>query len=196
LIIVEEADGFGVLAVGGKSLKIKMMKLNFCSIVFLLLLTTCHKDKELSMKAIPYTGDELKINGYYYKNKGEYSHVLVFFANGVQFGSNGILPSNDIENILRDPDFTKRFGNKFTVWGAFEINNNDLRFEFYSIFNGHDWRTCIAHCEILNDTTFYIEKTTFSKTGKEVNDEGSTFLGEYRFKQFSPKPDSTNNFIP
>jgi len=177
-----------------------MMKLNFCSIVFLLLLTTCHKDKELSMKAVPYTGDELKINGYYYKKcYDEKSLVLVFYSNGVQFGGNGIpIPNIEIENSLRDPEFLK-LCDRFFFWAPFEINNNVLRFEFYDIF-GHDWRTCIAHCKILNDTTFIIEKITFSKTGKEVNTnkEGTSSysLGEWHFKQFSPKPDSTNNFIP
>ena len=181
------------------------MKHKFCIIVFLFLLIGCKdffiKDKEFSMKAIPYTREELKINGYYYKNTDKgYSRVLIFYSNGVQFGGNGMsIPTIEIENKLRDPDYTKYFRDNQSCWGPFEINNNVLRFEFYDIF-GHNWLTCIAHCEILNNTTFNIKKVTYSKTGKEVdvNKYSTSYhsLGEWHFKQFSPKPDSTNNFIP
>ena len=168
-------------------------------IAFLFFLTACEdffiKDKEFSMKAIPYTGDELRIDGYYYKKAyDEMSRVLVFYANGVQFGGNGVMPSIEIEDRLRDMEYTKNLRNNRASWGPYEINNTVLQFEFYRIFGGHNWYTCIAHCKILNDSTFNIEKVTFSKTGKEVDDV-DTFLGEYHFKQFSPKPDSTNYIV-
>ena len=181
------------------------MKHKFCLIVFLFILAGCEgffiKDKEFSINVTPYAGNELNIDGYYYKNNDNgYSNVLVFYANGVQFGGNGMsVPTNEIETKLIAPDFTITFSYRRDCWGPFEINNNVLRFEFYDIF-GSNWHTCIAHCEILNDTTFYVEKITFSKTGKEVNVnmESTSFysLGEWHFKQFSHKPDSTNNFLP
>jgi len=171
-------------------------------IAFLFFLTACQdffiKDKEFSMKAIPYTGDELKINGYYYKMDDTWSHVLIFYANGVQFGGNSVIPNIEIEDRLRNPEYTKNLHDCLSCWGPYQIKENVLQFEFYDIF-GHDWRTCIAHCKILNDTTFNIEKVTFSKTGKEVDVKkegvGESFLGEYRFKQFNPKPDSTNSVV-
>ena len=44
--------------------------------------------------------------------------------------------------------------------------------------------------EIQNDSTFLITKSIRSKTGEEKE------LNEiYHFKQFSPKPDSTNVFV-
>jgi len=157
------------------------------------------KDKEFSLKTIPYTENELRIDGYYHKKYNDkYSNVLVFYANGVRFGGSGVTTTNEIEDELRDPDYTKKLSNRLTCWGPYEINNNVLRFEYYDIF-GNFWRTCIAHCEILNDTTFIVEKITFSKTGKEVNVEregsSSGMLGEFHFKQFSPKPDSTNTVV-
>jgi len=182
------------------------MKYKYCLIIFLFFLTVCCKDflikdKEFSMKAILYTGNELKINGYYYKKySDEKSLVLVFYENGVQFGGNGIsIPTIEIEDRLRESDYTRKLRDWLAWWAPYDIYNNVLRFEFYDIF-GHNWHTCIAHCEILNDTTFNVKKITFSKTGKEVNVNkyGTSYysLGEWHFKQFSPKPDSTNIFIP
>ena len=174
-----------------------VMKYNWLCIVFLFFLTDCSKDdKEFLMEAKPYTGNELKINGYYYKKYiNEKSLVIIFYANGVQFGGQGYpIPSTEIESTLRDPEFIKKSRNYKDNWSPYEISNHVLRFEFYDYFIPVTWRTCIAHCEILNDTTFNIETITFSKTGKNIN-ESSDFLGEYHFKQFSPKPDSTNTVV-
>ena len=183
------------------------MKYKFCLVVFLFLLVSCEKDwlkncfikdKEFSIKLTTYTENELRIDGYYYRDCSDnYSHIFVFYANGVRFGGSEVITTIDIEDRLRYSDFTKRY-DRLSCWGPFEINNNVLRFEFYDIF-GNNWHTCIAHCKILNDTIFNIEKITFSKTGEEVNVDrqgtSSGLIGEFRFKQFSPKPDSTNNFI-
>jgi len=47
--------------------------------------------------------------------------------------------------------------------------------------------------DIINDTTFVISVSYRMKKGKktEVKARNET----YHFKQFSPQPDSTNNFI-
>ena len=177
------------------------MKIRYCLIVFLFFLVACGdclkdffiKDRDFSMKAIPYTGNELKINGYYYKNKdkdNEYSRVMIFYANGILLNVN--ISTVEIEDRLKATDFTKRYRDCMACWGPFNINNSVFQFEFYAIF-GNNWHTCIAHCKILNDTTFNIENITFSKTGKVVEIED--FPGKFHFKQFSPKPDSTNNII-
>jgi hypothetical protein len=48
--------------------------------------------------------------------------------------------------------------------------------------------------QILNDTTFVIAESYRMNEGKktEVKERNET----YHFKQFNPKPDSTNRFIP
>ena len=174
-------------------------------IVPLLFLTSCKDlfivDKEFSMSAIPYTGNELRIDGYYYKKVDSdttFVYIFVFFTNGVYFGGVGSKPFIGLEDRLHDPNYIKNLQNKNSCWGPYQIKGRVLKSEFYDIF-GNSWRTCIAHGKILNDSTFNIEKVTFSKTEKEVNVkmEGTSyyFLGEYHFKQFNPKPDSTNNII-
>ena len=69
-------------------------------------------------------------------------------------------------------------------WGIYTINGNIIYME--------DWRT-------IGDCTYDV----FSHTGKILNDttmiipiqlDGKT-LDTFRFVKFSPKPDSTNNFI-
>jgi len=111
------------------------------------------KDKEFTLPIIPYTGNELKINGYYYQNtETTYSHVLVFYTNGILF--KGYI---DIEDRLYDPNYMKKVQNQLDCWGLYQVENDILKFEYYSIF-GNNWHTCIAHCEILNDSTFNIKK--------------------------------------
>ena len=184
------------------------MKYKCCLIISLFFLIACEdslsdffvKDKHFSMSTTPYTGDELKINGYYYKKyNNERSLVVIFYENGVRFGGSGMAILNiEIENKLSNSDYTKSLRDCRACWGPFEINSNNLKFEFYDFMNNY-WHTYIAHCEILNDTTFNVKKVTFSKTGEEVkNNEypSSSLLGEFHFRQSSPKPDSINNFVP
>ena len=180
--------------------KLKKMKNRYYIIFLLIIFTGCGdflknlhiKDKEFSMKTNPYKGTELKINGYYYKNiDNEYSRVFIFYESGVRYGGSVLHTSKEIENTLSASDFTKKYSDKREYWGPYEINYDKLKFEFYTNI-GNMWCTCFAHCVILNDTTFTIEKITFSKTGEERKDG---FKGEFHFKEFYPKPDSTNNFI-
>jgi len=170
-------------------------------IVFLFFFIACEdffiKDKEFSMKVTPYTGNDLRIDGYFYKNyTDDKVDFLMFYSNGVFFKNSST--SVELESRLQDPNYIKNLRDCRFCWGPYNINNNILRFEFYDIF-GHTWHTCIANCVILNDTTFNIENITFSSTGKKVDvkKEGSSYysLGVYHFKQFSPKPDSTNVYI-
>ena len=176
------------------------MKNRYYIVVLLFLLIGCGdflkeihiRDKNFSMKTIPYTGNEIKIDGYYINDLDNgLSRVYIFYANGVRFGGSEVITTNDIEVKLKASDFTKRYGDNRACWGPYEINNNKLMLEFYAN-RGNMWCTCIAHCEILNDTTFNIEKITFCRTGEE---DKNGIKGIFNFKQFSPKPDSTNNFI-
>jgi len=155
-------------------------------------------DKKFSMSKVPYTGDELRIDGYYYDkiwtDGSHVTHILVFYTNGIIFkvGLTGSL--NYIEDRLCDHNFIKKIQNSLDCWGPYQIENENLKFEYYNI-RGNSWFTFFAYCDIINDSTFIIKKTTFSKTGKE-DKESSSFLDEYHFKQFSPKPDSTNSVVP
>ena len=65
------------------------------------------------------------------------------------------MPTNEIEYKLSNIDYIKSLHNNRFRWSLYEINSNILWFEYYRIF-AHDWHTCIAHCVILNYSTFNI----------------------------------------
>jgi len=48
--------------------------------------------------------------------------------------------------------------------------------------------------KILNDTTFVL--TSVERSGKPWTKEEELYRKKYHFRKFSPKPDSTNRFIP
>ena len=153
------------------------------------------EDDELSIKRRDYTGNELRIDGYYYRigYKKEINSVIFFYKNGIILDIGGVENSHEemkqhiTKNYLKD-DFVKR--NK-TSWGVFKIENNDINYEqWYAGDRPH--KAYIMFGVILNDTTFHIKESWRSgKKEDEIYKEDRI----YHFKQFSPKPDSTNSFI-
>ena len=72
--------------------------------------------------------------------------------------------------------------------GVFTINKESIEFETWEA--GRDIITFSNYGKILNDTTFSITKQVNNDNSK------SDILNLiYKFKQYSSKPDSTNNFI-
>ncbi len=78
-------------------------------------------------------------------------------------------------------------------WGVFQIDGTQIKYEKWVASEG-PFSAFTYEGVILNDTTFVINKgyrmmDIDKKAPTEVN-------WEYHFKEFSPKPDSTNRFIP
>jgi hypothetical protein len=53
-----------------------------------LIIRVRHKVRQLILKEVPYTGDKLRIDGYYYSDPsnltyGEYSGVAIFYRSGI-----------------------------------------------------------------------------------------------------------------
>jgi len=174
-----------------------MVKKTYLFIV-ITLLTGCSKLVDLKMKKAPYFGDELRIDGYYYSNPlyNKYADittigVAVFYRDGFCIHTWGESANPDtlsyIENeiLLNDALITKMKKNPSHI-GAFQIMYTDIKFETWELRN---W-VFTYYGKIVNDTTFIIHKRMENNTGK-IFSENST----YRFHQFSPKPDSTNNFV-
>jgi hypothetical protein len=177
------------------------IKIYLMFLFFILILISCEewfiKDKEFSMKAIPYAGNELRIDGYYYKEANHNInrvYVFVFYANGIHFGGGGNKSFSGLEDRLSDPNYIANLQNCLSCWGPYQIKDNVLKFEYYEIF-GNYWYICVANCEIINDSTFNIKRITRLDNNKNVSNNVSLDIGEYHFKQFSPKPDSTNYVV-
>jgi hypothetical protein len=172
------------------------MLIRFFTIISILLFVSCEKElHDLSMDKNPYTGDELRIVGYYYTNLTSANDigVAVFYRDGFCINT-WVKPINQdtlryIENeILLNSTFINKIKSIPTHIGVFQINAKSIVFETWEA--GRDIINFSHYGEILNDTTFLITKQVNNDSGKSSSEKLT-----YRFRQFSPKPDSTNNFI-
>ena len=173
-----------------------VIKLFSIAAVMLFSCASCEKElHKLSMTKTPYAGNELRIDGYYYSNQvfTDYNGIAVFYRNGVCMNVFSRIESQDtlsfIENeILLNEALRSNFRNTPNHIGVFQINAKSIEFETWEA--GRDIITFSNYGEILNDTTFLITKQVNNDSGKS-----ESLNLKYRFRQFSPKPDSTNNFI-
>ncbi len=157
------------------------------------------EDEYYTLEKRPYTGTEIKTNGYFYSyenSEGVYDNtgisVLVFYKDGtsIHFGTRG--NNVDVENDVfkENPLWLK---NNKNLWGIFNIDNDTIRIEG---LNSDGRVRAYMYTEIViikNDTTICLIRVQ-SSTGKAAT---TPYIKNttYHFKQFSPKPDSTNVFI-
>lgn len=157
-------------------------------------------DEDFTLEKRPYTGAEIKTNGYYYSyesKKGIYDNngisVLVFYKDGISinFGTRGdnVEVENDVFKV--NPLWLK---NNKSVWGIFNIDNDTIRIENLRGIGRVRGYMYTEIGVIKNDTTICIIREQ-SSTG-EAGTVPYIMNQTYHFKQFSPKPDSTNVFIP
>lgn len=77
-------------------------------------------------------------------------------------------------------------------WGVHKIVEEKIQFELLQHMRGVRPECFLYSGKILNDTTFEITKFLIRGDVRYPKMAADTF----HFKQFSPKPDSTNAFIP
>ena len=168
------------------------MKYLFLTILSMLL-SCCLEEDDILPNAIPYAGNQLRVDGYYYKiteweEGSSIFRVFIFYENGILLNVGG--SSHSVEetdqrirkNYVQDTWYKK---NKY-VWGVFFIDENTIQINTLSQDYPH--RGIAQEGVILNDTTFKITKIS-SSGGVREKDE------IYYFREFSSKPDSTNVFI-
>jgi hypothetical protein len=180
-----------------KNKYIGVMKIIIISLL-LLLNFNCERhsfkmDDELSLKRTDYEGNQLRIDGYYYLLIDTVVGTTMFFyENGVLKETGGIESINkkkQFELLLLDVSFNNKVNNMKDSWGVFSIDAKDIKFERWYPGQGAK-KAYVREGTILNDTTFRIIKS-YRSDGSEVSDKDEL----YHFRQFSPKPDSTNVFI-
>ena len=146
---------------------------------------------DLGMQRKPYFGTDLKIDGYYYsepmwKEKESFA-VAVFYRNGVSmlvFLEMGQSPERD---FLLNESLISDMKSKPHSIGVFSINSHSLEMEN---FIGRGFRhTYKSYYEIINDSTFVMKRF--------IGIEGSESFHnlKFKFKKFSPKPDSASVYI-
>jgi hypothetical protein len=184
-------------------LKIKTMmrmKISITAISWVLLTScACKKwigeDDQLSIPKIPYNGTEIRINGYWYtsdRSMDKKMSVLFFYKNGIILNVGDGYDNTEINFV--DNLFLDRIKDNKTCWGVFKIAEKDIFFERWYFAAGGKKTSFVNSGKILNDTTFHITESYRMQGGNKT--EVSAKDEVYHFKAFSPKPDSTNTFVP
>ena len=174
------------------------MKTLFLLSILILLNSSCcllectEEDDPLYLKRMEYSGNDIKLNGYYYQIGTKVSNAYFFYRNGVIINIGGVrdnLPEYD-EHIIDVMNYGY-YKNQKACWGVFIIDNDKILLERWQPLQ--PFRAYIQQGEILNDTTFRLTKR-YRMVNEEKTDE-MEINSIYHFREFSPKPDSTNVFI-
>lgn len=151
------------------------------------------EDGEFNFPRQENTSNKIRLNGYYYGdltgNNPSTPSVYLLYKDGISYSGLGTYNINEIEDNSLVLSITDDKRNSKSGWGIYKIENNSIEIQNWSFSTGCKPIT-ILEGEILNDTTIRISFWKNSNSDKQhiVN---SIFL----FHEYSPKPDSTNNFI-
>lgn len=155
-----------------------------------------NKDEELTLAKQPYNGNSLRLDGYYYflQNGNVYSSYF-FYRNGVVINGEAADPNSPdpiafMDTVFSSESFADQIKRGKTRWGVFQIQGDSIVFERWLLSEG-GLPIGRFYGNIINDTTFIITKREHPYSGKEYQQNDL-----YHFHAFSPKPDSTNVFIP
>ena len=165
-------------------------------IAIFLMSGSCRKelapDEELTLQKQNYNDTTLRIDGYYYSEFNDIYSVLFFYSNGVLFSGGDVFNNKlqEFEVECQNGVFWNNHKDKKMYWGLFNIDGTKIVYEKWYVSSGGGLPVYKHLGEILNDTTFIINKSIRSKTGDEKEHNET-----YHFRKFSPKPDSTNSFI-
>lgn len=164
---------------------------------FLLGCEKLFKDDVLSIPQTGYQGTQLRIDGYYYMSNPNSSYVVyIFYGNGTVLSAGSFISSNlpKVEETLQDPAWISANKEYKYDYGRFLIEGDSIRFERW--YPGSPPLPAYVRAgNILNDTTFVVKEVYRMKNGEKTEEESGR-NETYHFKQFSPKPDSTNQFVP
>lgn len=122
------------------------------------------------------------------------SDCLLFYRDGILlYGSS--FPINELdrhETMYRNGEHYNFSKGLKDSWGVFKIDGNKILFERWYP-SQPPLKAFVGSGIILNDTTFRITEYYRMQGGQKTNIESSSEI--YHFKAFSPKTDSTNNFV-
>ncbi len=151
------------------------------------------EDEAYTLTRDDYTGHEIRTDGYYYhynENRLDLVIVTIFYKNGVVI--DGVCGATllEFEKDFSDGSFYENNKDYKGNWGIFKVTNNVVMIERVIASGGLRKLAFIDYGEILNDTTIHIYKNEDPYTNVSSVKDDTLY-----FKQFSPKPDSTNVFI-
>lgn len=168
----------------------------------LCILITCKTPQKLSIDHGDYLGDDIRMDGYYYYFDGNKFNDFFLFTNGVYYGGPGMGSITDLDSSPLDSMdeeireyhlFRERHLPLQYEWGIFSIEELEIQIERWIPSSGnYGYPTQILEGKILNDTTILFHTQIGDGSGKKKVKNIDMI---YHFRQFSPKPDSTNIYI-
>ena len=151
-------------------------------------------DEKLSLQREDYVGNELRIDdGYYhcYFDNSDITAIIFFFRNGIVKSGGSYSQFFEDNKEIQMVSFYNKFSPK-SNWGVFIVNGNTLQYERWIGSSSSQPMVYLIRKtgSILNDTTIHFTEEYWSE-----RKETSQINEVWHFKQFSPKPDSTNAYI-
>ena len=170
-------------------------------ILLLLSLSSCEIElEEMYLTRIEYLSDILRIDGYYYDKEADTKRIklrYLFYKNGVSYydsDSSYYDSFTELEEYIKSSNKSNIFQKYAFGWGIFNVMDSTILIEEYFQSALNKKLTAIFSGKILNDTTFTLnERYKLDQNGDKY--DLYEFDATYHFRQYSSKPDSTNNYI-
>ena len=146
-------------------------------------------DESLTFYKTDYIGNKLKIDGYYLKKDEteNYYYSFIFYCNGIAIN---LIVDSTLDDYIKSLHNSVMYQIK-SYWGLYLIKNDTILTEHYQDEWIQGMKTYLKTGIIINDTTFIIKEEKRAINGSELKVLNDTF----HFRKFSPKPDSTNQYI-
>jgi hypothetical protein len=142
----------------------------------------------LKTNRVPYIGNALRLEGLYYTK--DYKSTFFLYRNGILQAAciNDAIPAiPDKFNCSLKSDMVASAKKVPYFWGIYRIEHDSIRIETWGTIADCTYDTFLRQGKILNDSTFLMVGMV---------DRNSMVPDTFHFVAFSPKPDSTNKFIP
>ena len=153
------------------------------------------QEDQLSFSRTPCKENKLKLDGYYYRSLSfDHIEIYFFYRNGnLLYGTATNLGGlENLESFFSNGKYYEHAKNDNTFWGIFRITGNTIEYERWVPADGMGSAPIYRYTgTILNDTTFQM----YSSCRVDGTDE-NPYNYVFKFKRFSPKPDSVTKFIP
>src|SRR6056297_1757482 len=169
--------------------------------LFVTVLSACYRDSMISIqgKGIKNPSIDLRMDGYFYYRYPEdhfnegITDVWVLYGNGVLKDVMGTrtISLSSIDEEIKKNYIGSHYKSVKWKWGVFVLKGEEIEIEKWAVplFPGPT-RSIEYTGTVLNEEQFVLTEYRNPDTG-----EREKVNKTYTFREFSPKPDSTNQFI-
>lgn len=131
--------------------------------------------------------NRIRLDGFYYnQTKFQFEHFFLY-QNGVVLNGGFCGSCSTVNQISEFYNNTSNYKNTLNLpyrWGVYQINDDDIQFEWWRSGDGWDYPTVKFSGKIINDTTLVIDYPARA-VGRDT----------FYFHPYYNKPDSINKFI-